>query len=147
MYVYYRVAHNPDTTEKGTFTSVTYVRTALFGNETPKSYCQQGLINDFCRHRFGLEVEFVQGVAPCMGWSVHEISKDQFEAAEPMFNKYSTVVRLTVKMSTPPKWDIVMEEKNPKGPPEPTFEELKAEVKSLKAEIKRLMSPEESALP
>lgn len=80
---HYVVNHNADETETGMPMNRTYVRLLWRGHAAQK-FALDAMLRDWCRERFGPETAYVQGVAPVPNWSIHESTREQWNAARPI---------------------------------------------------------------
>lgn len=80
---YWMVLHEPDTTETGCCMAKTYIKTEWKGFPAQQS-CEKEILEDFCYKRFGLQVDYVQGVDPTIAWKVISITEKEYELAEPV---------------------------------------------------------------
>ena len=92
---------------------------------------------NFCREKFGPEVAYVQGCAPCANWIIGTSDHEAWVKAERRrWGGYpTTALRLTVSMERGGKFKILAEDKDPTGPPVPTYEDLQRENGELKERI------------
>lgn len=79
---YWKIWHVADTTETGYTMFMDYVLTQWDGSPMQQS-CEREILRDWCRDRYGKEVKYVQGVAPCHNWMIMESTKDEFQQAPP----------------------------------------------------------------
>jgi len=80
---YWVVTHNADTTETGLPTRKTYIKTIWQGFEAQQS-SEMDILSDFCFNRFGNKTAYVQGVAPCPNWTIHQSNEHQFNESMPI---------------------------------------------------------------
>ena len=80
---YWRISHGADTTETGYCMFVDYVMTRWDGFPMQQC-CGVEILRDWCRERYGKEVEYVQGVAPCPNWAIGRSTKGAFQNAQPI---------------------------------------------------------------
>jgi hypothetical protein len=73
---YWAVSHSADTTETGLPMCIDYLKL------TGEGYMREQMLREWCRVRYGSEVEYVQGVAPTAGWTLHASSRERYELAE-----------------------------------------------------------------
>lgn len=93
MTAYWLISHDPDLTETGYPQRRTYLRTKWTGFPAQRA-CEQQIIQDWCRERFGAEVAYVQGVAATPNWTVAPSCEVAFEQAAPIvWGGYSTDTR------------------------------------------------------
>jgi hypothetical protein len=132
-YRYWFIGYGADCTETGLTTARAYVRTAWGGHPNHDS-ATLPMLRDFCRERFGKEAAFVQGVAPTPNWTVAESTEAAWLNAEPQRwgGAPTEVQRLTVTFERGGKFVLQLDEKNPKGPPKPTYEDLLEENQRLR---------------
>lgn len=87
------VNHNADLDETGYPQNRTYIVTKWIGYPAQRC-CELGILEDFCWHRFGPKVVYVQGVAAALNWNVSEIDLDEFKRAKPItWGGYKTKTR------------------------------------------------------
>ena len=77
---YWAVSHNPDCTETGLPMKRAYIRAEWVGFQTQENTAL--VIEDWCYARFGPKVAYVQGVAPCPGWWLHESTEEEWREAK-----------------------------------------------------------------
>lgn len=76
---YWVVSHSPDLTETGSAQKLTYIRAEWTGHPMQE---HTGLVlEDWCFGRFGSKVAYVQGVAPCPGWTLAESTEEAWREA------------------------------------------------------------------
>ena len=108
---YWKISHNADTTETGRPMKRTYVKTIWQGFPAQQS-CEAQIMDDFCFDRFGKKTAYVQGVAPCPGWTVVSSNEEEFMDAEPIvWGGYKTkTMRLELGIGDHGKISILSEE-------------------------------------
>jgi len=80
---YWRIAHGADTIESGFCMFVDYISTRWDGFPMQRG-CEEAILRDWCRERYGREVGYVQGVAPCFNWLIMRSTKEEFQKATPV---------------------------------------------------------------
>jgi hypothetical protein len=135
-YRYWLVPYGADCNETGMTQNVAYIRTTWGGHPSHDS-CAVEMLRDFCREKFGPEVAYVQGCAPCANWIIGTSDHEAWVKAERRrWGGYpTTALRLTVSMERGGKFKILAEDKDPTGPPVPTYEDLQRENAELKERI------------
>jgi len=130
-YKYWLVPYSADTTETGSTFNRAYIRTT-WGN-----HCALEMLRDFCREKFGHEVEYVQGVSPCLNWHIHPSDHDSWVKAERgrWGGTPTTALRLTVSVERAGKFKVLQEDKDPTTPPKPTYEDLERENAELRSAV------------
>ncbi len=82
MIKYWQIDHSPDLNETGIPQRTTYVKTKWTGFPAHQA-CEFQIVQDFCRQRYGNEVEYVQGIAACLNWRVCELTEAEFSRSTP----------------------------------------------------------------
>lgn len=82
MSQFFAINHNADTTETGLCMNRTYVRCDWAGHDAQRNVML--VLEGWCEERFGSRVAYVQGVAPCPNWSIHEIDEEAWREAKPI---------------------------------------------------------------
>ena len=110
---YWMVEHNADTTETGMPQNRAYIKTVWEGFPAQQS-TEQEIVEDFCRGEFGDKVAYVQGVAACQNWEVHESSEREYIIAKPInWGGYETeTLKIVLGIGGPLKTRILLSESN-----------------------------------
>jgi hypothetical protein len=137
---YWVVRYGADCDETGDTYDIAYIRTS-WGGFPAQDSCAAELLADWCRERFGRQVRYVQGVAPCLHWRISpSITAEWQEAKRRKWGgEPTTALRLSIVMRPGDRHEVVSEEKNPTTPATPTYEDLALE----NAELKSRLSPHE----
>jgi len=77
---YWKVAHCADTTETGCPMLMSFIETTWVGFSGQR-ICEHEMMEDWLYEKYGPQVDYVQGVAPCLSWRVFESTKEEFEKA------------------------------------------------------------------
>ena len=109
---YWVVYHNADTTETGLCQNRTYIKTIWEGFPAQQGENETQILEDFCYDKFGKRTAWVQGVAPCENWILHQINQHEFENPVPVrWGGYDTKTEMLIlgvgnrgKINTIKRW-------------------------------------------
>lgn len=137
-YFYWFVPYGADCTETGCTMNRAYIRTVWNGYESQyDKEIAAAHMRDFCRLKFGAEVAYVQGVAPCFNWSIHDSNAQAWERAERQrWGGYpTTALRITLEIERDGRFVETLSETNPIMPPQPAYEDLLRENRELRQQL------------